>query len=188
MTTHRLAWDWIGRPGHEDLILDFRPDGIVAEGDIVATLDAAPLRLRYRLACDPEWRFRSASLSLEAATPHTCRIARAADGTWSVNESPRPDLAGASAIDIMATPLTNTLPIRTLPFHPNMPIRITVAYIAVPSLAVTAETQEYTLLSSGRFRYHGLATRFTAELEVDSNGLVLRYGDIWRRAGGLCPA
>jgi uncharacterized protein len=186
MTTRRLAWDWIGRPGHENLTLVATPDGIIAEGDIAAALDATPFRLRYRLVCDPEWRFRSAFLSLDGLESRTCRIARTTAGAWSVNEMPRRDFAGASAIDIMATPFTNTLPIRTLPFVRDAPVRVDVAYIAVPSLAVTLQSQEYTPLSSGispgRFRYHGLATGFTAELEVDSDGIVLRYGDVWCRA------
>jgi hypothetical protein len=186
MPTRSLAWDWIGRPGHEDLVLDDTPDGIEAAGDVAASLDGAPFRLRYRLACDKEWQFRSTSLSIEAATPLACHIARASDGAWRVNDSPRPDLAQAVAIDIMVTPLTNTLPIRTLAFRPGVPVRLTVAYVAIPSLAVTAGEQEYTLISPGispgRFRYRGLATGFTAELEVDSEGLVLRYGDVWRRA------
>ena len=182
MPTRSIAWDWIGRPGHEDLVLDDGPNGIEAAGDIAATLAGTPFRLRYRLACDKDWRFRSASLALDAPAPLSCRIARASDGTWRVNESPRPDLAQASAIDIMATPLTNTLPIRALAFRPGVPVRHTVAYVAIPSLAVSAREQEYMLLSPGRFRYRGLATGFTAELEVDPEGLVVRYGDVWRRA------
>jgi uncharacterized protein len=182
MPIRALAWDWIGRPGHEDLVLDDGPDGIEAAGDVAASLDGAPFRLRYRLACDKEWRFRSASLSIEAATPLACHIARAPDGAWRVNESPRPDLAQAVAIDIMATPLTNTLPVRTLAFRPGVPLRLAVAYVAIPSLAITAREQEYTLISPGRFRYRGLASGFAAELEVDAEGLVLRYGDVWRRA------
>ncbi|HUC16400.1 MAG TPA: putative glycolipid-binding domain-containing protein [Acetobacteraceae bacterium] len=215
MTSRALAWEWIGCDGCENLALDIGPDGIVAVGDIAASLGAEPFRLHYHLACDSAWRFRAASLSverddrkwthrgsqsrektktggrtgghershpvLEAAMPRALHIARAADGAWRVNGEPRPDLAGAAAIDIMATPLTNTLPIRTLAFHPGVPIRVTVAYVTVPSLAVTTQEQEYTELAPGRFRYRGLATGFTAELEVDDEGLVLRYGTIWRR-------
>jgi uncharacterized protein len=183
MTSLRLGWDWIGRPGHEDLLLRIEPEGIIAEGDVSAAVDGAPFHLRYRLACDRGWVFRSAALSLEAgATLRDCRLARAADGAWTVNDTPRPDLAPCAAIDVMATPLTNTLPIHNIAFAPGVPVRVSVAYVTVPSLAVTAREQEYTLLSPGRLRYRGLATGFTADLEVDADGLVLRYGDVWRRA------
>jgi uncharacterized protein len=66
--------------------------------------------------------------------------------------------------------------------RPGVPVCVTVAYIAVPSLTVSVQAQEYTLLTPGRFCYRGLATGFTAELEVDEEGLVLRYGTVWRRA------
>jgi uncharacterized protein len=183
MTSLRLGWDWIGRPGHEDLFLRLEPERIVAEGDITAAIDAAPFRLRYRLVCTADWVLRSAHISAETnATPHECRLARAPDGLWTVNDTPRPDLAACSAIDIMATPLTNTLAIRGLACSPGAPVRVSVAYVAVPTLAVAPREQEYTLLSPGRFRYRGLSTDFTADLEVDACGLVRRYGNVWRRA------
>lgn len=89
--------------------------------------------------------------------------------------------AGASAIDIMATPLTNTIPIRTLTFVPGVPRKVIVAYVPVPSLEIVPKEQEYALISPGRFRYRNPESGFTAALQVDGDGLVERYGEIWRR-------
>lgn len=183
MPTRRLSWEWISGTGREDLVLRSEPDAIIAEGLISCTLDAEPIRLTYRLACTPQWQFRSADLDLTLDSGRrTCRIARAPEGTWEVDALPRPDLVQCDAIDIMVTPLTNTLPIRTVAFVPGQPVRMNVAYVPLPSLEVVPREQEYMLLAPGRFRYRSLDTGFTAELEVDGEGLVRRYGNIWRRA------
>lgn len=183
MKTQRIAWEWVGLPGREDVVLHSDADALIAEGEVSGTFEENSIRLLYRLACTPDWRFCSADLRLAAgAEERACRVVHRPDGVWEVDGEPRPDLAHCSAIDIMVTPLTNTLPIRSLAFTPGVPVRLSVAYVPVPSLAVVPREQEYTLLSPGRFRYRSLETDFTAELEVDGDGLVLRYGDIWRRA------
>ncbi len=63
----------------------------------------------------------------------------------------------------------------------GVPRRITVAYVAVPGLAVSRAEQEYALLAPGRFRYRGLGTGFAAEVTADADGIVVDYPPIWRR-------
>ncbi|MGH7102433.1 MAG: putative glycolipid-binding domain-containing protein [Acetobacteraceae bacterium] len=74
------------------------------------------------------------------------------------------------------------MPIRRLAFVPDVPARLRVAYVTVLSLEVVQREQEYALISPGRFRYRNPESGFTAEVEVDAEGLVERYGEIWRRA------
>ncbi|MGH7052001.1 MAG: putative glycolipid-binding domain-containing protein [Acetobacteraceae bacterium] len=73
------------------------------------------------------------------------------------------------------------MPIRTLSFGPGVAARLSAAYVPVFSLEVVQREQEYALISPGRFRYRNPESGFTAALEVDVEGLVERYGEIWRR-------
>ncbi len=183
MPTRRLAWEWTSLAGREDLVLRSEDDAIIAEGEVSGTIEGRPIRLAYRIACTSQWQFRSADLHLALdAKSRTCRLLRTPENAWEVDALPRPDLKHCSTIDIMVTPLTNTLPIRNLAFVPGKPVRLSVAYVPVPSFEVVPREQEYTLLSPGLFRYRSIESDFTAELEVDGEGLVQRYGDIWRRA------
>ena len=156
--------------------------GRSAKGMVVAEVEGIAMRLRYRVACDPGWCFRTAEIALgDGDARRTCVLTRAPGGEWCVDGAARPDLSGCEDLDIMATPFTNTLPIRRL--GPQGPVKLRVAHVRLPSLDVRAVAQEYAPLGPGRFRYRNLDSGFTAELEVDAERLVTRYGTIWRRLG-----
>ncbi|MGE0723920.1 MAG: putative glycolipid-binding domain-containing protein [Alphaproteobacteria bacterium] len=182
-----IVWEWVGEPGVEHLSLRLGGPSIVADGLVVGRIGQDWLRLRYRVECDPEWAFRSASIAVDGAVPpRAIEIARGPDG-WTVAGIARPDLAAAGYIDIMCTPFTNALPIRHRRWRRDAPQRLAMSYVRVPDLTVTAVQQEYTLIAprpARRFRYRGLDTGFQAEIAVDRDGIVLDYGAIWRRRTG----
>jgi hypothetical protein len=184
---HRdIVWEWVDRPGLEHLALDITGDGITAESLIVAAFDGVPIRLRYRISCDGAWQVREAALTLDgAAGQRTARLERGTDGAWRVDGMARPDLAGCADIDIRATPFTNTLPIRRQAMQPQAPMRFRMAYIDVPSLAISALDQEYVRLDPAtpprRFLYRNIVTPFEAELALDTEGVVIDYPPVWRR-------
>jgi hypothetical protein len=89
-------------------------------------------------------------------------------------------------VDVYPSPFTNTLPIRRLPDPViGRPVAIAVAWVTLPELTVQVARQEYTLLArdadSARWRFRALDSDFTAELDVDGDGLVRDYPDIARR-------
>lgn len=185
---HRdIVWEWADRPGLEHLSLDIEADGITADGAVLVALDGRAVRLRYRVRCDARWRVGEASLALdqEDGARHSLYLARDAAGSWHVDGAPRPDLDGCGDIDIMASPFTNTLPIRRLAMPADAPTVIRVVYIRVPDLTVSAVDQEYTRLDPAtpprRFRYRNIDNSFVAALTVDSDGVVSDYPPIWRR-------
>jgi hypothetical protein len=58
---------------------------------------------------------------------------------------------------------------------------IPVAFISIPELRVNVVQQRYTRLETGRYRYEGLDSGFTAEISVDEEGLVIDYPQLCRR-------
>ncbi len=97
-------------------------------------------------------------------------------------EVARDDLAGCIDVDLGITPSTNTLPIRRLNLQVGESADVTAAWVRFPELTVEPLAQRYTRLDERRYRYES-TTGFSAELEVDELGLVVRYGDIWERVG-----
>lgn len=181
-----IVWEWCDRQGLEHLTLQNDGDAIRADGIVVTAFDGELLRLRYSILCDPGWRFREARVTLDRnGEPRDRRMARDPAGAWTVDGAARDDLAPCADIDIMATPFTNTLPLRRLAFPPETPVAITVAYLRVPDLGVSVVTQDYTRLGTGdapaRFHYRNPASGFSAELSLDADGVVIDYGGIWRR-------
>ncbi len=175
--TRDIVSEWVGRPGLEHLRLDARGAAIRADGRIVAAIENRVVALGYVVICASDWRFRSAELTTEDAVH---RILRGADG-WEVDGAARPDLAACVDIDIRLTPFTNTLPIRRLAIPVGETRCFPVAYIHLPGFEVSVVEQEYTAMGGGRVRYRGLSTGFTAMLMTDADGIVVDYGEIWRR-------
>ncbi len=177
-----IVWEWADRPGLEHCTITATPMGVAADGLALFVLDGTTWRLRYRLACDAGWRFTAGELTLDGGgPPRSLALEHGADG-WLVDGRPRPNLDGCVDIDIRATPLTNTLPLRRLDLAEDVPQAATVAYVSIPDLAVSPVRQRYTRLAgAGRYRYENLDNGFTADLTVDADGLVVDYPGPWRR-------
>jgi uncharacterized protein len=157
-------------------------------GLALLVLGERPFRVAYRLACDAAWRARRLAVTVRGpgATP-AGRLDLLADGAgnWTnvLRRCPVAELDGCMDIDLSVTPLTNTPPIRRLGLSPGMTRDLTVAYVRIPDLTVSAAAQRYTCIGddSGQARYRYESGRFQASLQVDEHGMVLDYPGIWRR-------
>ena len=93
-----------------------------------------------------------------------------------------PALDGAIDVDIMATPFTNTLPIRRLDLAERQSADIQVAYVSVPDLTLSLARQRYTCLSAGAlYRFDSLESGFSRDIGIDRDGLVTEYPGLFRR-------
>jgi hypothetical protein len=141
--------------------------------------------MTYRIACDPDWRVRTVEARLVGMA---CSIQIASDGmgTWTTaGGSPLPVLDGAIDVDIMATPFTNTLPIRRLDLAEGQSADIQVTYISVPDLTLSLARQRYTCLSAGAlYRFDSLESGFSRDIAIDRDGLVTEYPGLFRRIIG----
>ena len=176
-----VGWAALQWPGLEHVVVSGGKDGYQAEGQLIMA-EQGLVTVRYSLACGPNWRFRTLTMSVRsAAGQRVLTLARQPDGGWLADGRPRPDLAGCDDIDINCTPLTNTLPISRLDWAAGHAYDIDVAYVSVPELEVRKARQRYTRLGAAAFRYE--SGSFRADLEVDADDFVLDYPGIWRRLG-----
>ncbi|MEM6577721.1 MAG: putative glycolipid-binding domain-containing protein, partial [Pseudomonadota bacterium] len=138
----------------------------------------------YRVRTDALWRTRDVLLS-HGGGPRVHLVSDGA-GNWSDAQSgdDLPALAGCLDVDIGLTPATNTLPIRRLDLAQGETAVLRVVFLpphtSDPGPRVMA--QSYTCQKPGtKYRYHGVDSDFTADLEVDARGLVLDYPETFRR-------
>jgi hypothetical protein len=190
MQRHLMWSPWVG-PGLEHLYLLQQQEGIVADGLILGVEEQAPFRVRYEIHCDLQWRLRAVHLHVWSGSSQSLHLLTDGEGVWTTESGETiPRLAGCLDVDISATPFTNTLPIRRLALQPASSATLSMVYIAVPRMQVEVTEQRYTCLevasSGGRYRYESLTngvSRFTAELPVDRDGLVVEYPGLFRRVG-----
>ncbi|MFL5757413.1 MAG: putative glycolipid-binding domain-containing protein [Chloroflexota bacterium] len=176
---------WLGEewPGSEQLSIRIFDRSIIADGIVLALVQGRSLRLTYSIRCDPEWRVRSVDVEIH---DHG-QVHLVSDGEgrwWTSSGEPMDSLSGCMDVDIRATPFTNTLPIRRLGLMPGESRDVSMAFIDVPALDVRAVDQRYTCVEAsahgGVYRFE--SGDFSADLSVDSDGLVIDYPGGWRRA------
>jgi hypothetical protein len=186
--TAHVMWQWIvpDEPGLDHVIIERSPTAVHARGLLLGIAYAHPFRLRYQIECDATYQVQRVKLHVEGNGEPTLTLVREANGTWHDGQGNEyPPLTGCTEIDIEVSPITNTLPIRRLALEVGQSAIIRVVYITLPTLEFSVHRQEYTRLpdhdSNQRYLYQSLTTEFVAEIEVDGEGLVVDYPDIWKR-------
>lgn len=103
-------------------------------------------------------------------------------GPW---DGSLPDLSEARDIDIENSPLTNTMPILRHGFQHGGSGDFVMAFIRTPSLRVEASPQRYehvrTTENGSVVRYISRDGDFTADLELDADGLLVHYARLATR-------
>lgn len=139
----------------------------------------------FRVDLDPDWVTRSVAVRSVSDLGETS-LELTADGVrrWAVDGQPRPDLTGCIDVDIAATPLTNTFPIRRFAaLTPGESRTTPIAWVEVPTLRVLRVEQTYRRLSSHQWEYSD-PTHGAFVLDVDADGVVTTYEGFAVRIGG----
>jgi hypothetical protein len=178
----RMRWRRTDVPGHEDARLERTSDGWRLTGVLEVEESSVDARLRYAIDCDARWHTRTALIE-GTANGRPIRFALIADGAgaWRRDGEPIQGLAGALDVDLGFTPATNTLPIRRLALliGETQPVRS--AWLRFPELRLEPLEQTYTREAERVYRYRALVDGepFTARLDTDAFGRVLRYEGLW---------
>jgi hypothetical protein len=128
-----------------------------------------PYRVDYELTTGADW---VTERLLVRCDERSLDLVRAADGAWTANGEPQPHVEGALDCDLAFSPLTNFMPARRLAGEPADHV---MAWVSVPDLAVLRSEQRYEPIDEHHVRFIGLESDFTADLELDEDGLVVRY-------------
>lgn len=184
-----VVWEPVDAVGIEHLTVESGEE-LDADGTVVGIAEnegtAAPFRIRYRVECDGVGTVRRVEID-PLGVGHGLELEHDGDGNWTKDGERAPELTGCRDVDISATPFTNTIPIRRLGLQSGESATISVAYLDVPAMTAETVEQRYTCLEpldsdGGSFRYESLASGFTANLPVDSDGVVVDYPGVFRRA------
>jgi hypothetical protein len=182
----RMRWRRLDEPGSEDARVEQSSDGWRLTGQVDVQDSGVAATLRYRIECDRDWRTRFAVIEGVAGGQRIHLDLAAHDGRWTRDGQPVPELSGALDIDLGFTPATNTLPIRRLGLAVGETAAVTSAWLRFPELRLEALEQTYTREAERVYRYVADVdgAPFSARLDTDSYGRVLRYENLWEADGG----
>jgi uncharacterized protein len=157
-------------PYRVDYRLEAPDDYVTRELELTATAEG--WRRRLLLTHDGEGGWR-AQVDDEGEVP---------GGSWA---GELPDLSDARDIDIMNSPLTNTMPILRHGFQDGGTGDFLMAFVTTPTLRVEASPQRYEHLrttdNGSIVRYISRDGDFKADLELDETGLLTFYPRLARR-------
>lgn len=150
-----------------------------ATGTVIETGDAAGYAVRYEVDISPEGFPTHATFDLSDGR-RFC-LERTGAGVWWQDQQEKPEFAGCTDLDISATPLTNTLPLRRLGLDVGQTAEIEVVWVGLPEVVLRRTAQRYTRLSPSLYRYENLSSGYSNEVTLDADGLVSLYPDAFDR-------
>jgi uncharacterized protein len=202
MTRRLVLWSGLDAWRAEAVTVDLTAAGLSAAGSQLG-VDPLPYRLDYALTTYPDLATRSLEVRVTGdGWTRRLRLDHDGDGDWRCDagkdgEAPLPDAGGDAAAvrgaldcDLARSPLTNTMPVRRggLAERPGA-ADFLMAFVSVPDLGLHPSRQRYEHVRRGphgavvRYVDRGLFPGFTAELELDGDGLAVLYPELARRAG-----
>jgi uncharacterized protein len=176
-----LALTYLERPGMEVCglwrhVADDGREGWALRGSAVFLADAVPTEARYRVVADAGWMTTATHVGVVlGGEKRALRLHVGADNRWFAGDREIEEVRGCVDVDLGLGASTNTLPIRRLGLAVGGSAELTAAWVRFPDLSVERLRQRYTRLAERVYRYESVDSGFTADLEVDDLGLVLRY-------------
>jgi hypothetical protein len=192
-----LVWTGVEEWLTEAASVEIRDDALSATG-IQLGAEPAPFRVDYRLECGDGFITRELELTATAEGWRRHLLLRHdGSGGWGAEVDDVGDVPGggwdgglpglyeARDIDIENSPLTNTMPILRHGFQRTGSGDFLMAFVRTPSLRVEASPQRYEHVRAtdqgSVVRYLSRDGDFTAELELDPDGLLAFYPRLARR-------
>jgi len=166
--TRRLIWRGLDEWLAEECSVELEANRLRASG-VQLGAEPHPYRVDYELETGADW---VTERLVARCGERALDLRRSADGAWTANGEPLPDVGGALDCDVEFSPLTNFMPARRLG---SEPVDQLMAFVSVPDLSVRASPQRYEPIDDHHVRFVSLDSDFVSELELDEDGLVIRY-------------
>jgi uncharacterized protein len=166
----------------EAALIELYDERLTARGTQLG-VEPEPYRVDYELTTGSGFITRRLSLTARTATAErNLELVRESDGGWSADSKPLPELEGALDCDLANCPVTNTMPVLRERMREGAgPKDFVMAWVSLPDLGVRRSAQRYEPVDDHTVRYVSLDSDFSAELELDDEGLVLRYPHLAER-------
>jgi hypothetical protein len=198
-----VAWAKADPPGAEFAVVQLESRRLRARGVAIGS-DPEPYRLSFELKTCGEYITDRAVVETQGAGwTRNLEIQRSRAGVWRALsqsagklEMPEPggdptELGEALDLDLGLSPVFNTMPVLRHNLHNEGAQDFLMVWISVPDLSIHASPQRYTFLERRsdeqrlvRFEAVGEGEDFVADVQFDSDGLVVDYPGIASRIGG----
>ncbi|HKP76986.1 MAG TPA: putative glycolipid-binding domain-containing protein [Longimicrobiaceae bacterium] len=183
MSAASILWRRLDLPGHESARLERAGDGWSLAGASVFTYEGRLCRLYYEVRCDGAWRTTGARVAgFVGDEAVEVLLDVGADGGWTKNGEPCPQVEGCIDVDLNFSPSTNLLPIRRLRLEVGQEAEVRAAWLRFPSFALEPLPQRYLRTGDDAYRYES-GGAFVRDLTVNDAGFVTHYPGFFEADG-----
>ncbi len=173
-----IIWEGVSHPSLEYCYMARIKTGWEFNGMVTAKLGGRGFGLEYVILVDSSFNTQSAKFHLlEGCNIRDMEIG-IVNGEWLVDGIIQEDLAGCTDIDIQASPVTNTIPIKRAGLSDGCQTEIYAAWVKLPTLEVEKVSQRYMRINASEYFYS--SGTFKARLLLNPSGLVTDYEGIWK--------
>lgn len=179
-TLASILWRRPDFEGHDGCRLLRNADGFELAGQALFKQDGQPCCLTYDVRCEETWQTLSASVrGFLGERDIDYEIVRLADGTWTLNSVPQPQVDGLVDVDLNFTPATNLVAIRRFNLAIGAETPAAAAWLTFPEPKLIRLDQIYRRLDRTHYAYKSPKYGYEGTLEVSDAGFVLEYPQLW---------
>lgn len=183
MRSRVRLWRRLDGSGHDTCRLDQAPDGWELSGTAVFLQAGEPACLAYTVTVDDAWQAREGHVRGWAGRRHVDLHMARRGGTWWVNDAPLPALHDIVDLDLAFTPATNLLPVRRLAIPLGATVDVPAAWLDTDTWTLRRLAQRYEHRAPHAFWYTAPEVGSAGLIEVDDDGFVRRYPNLWESVG-----
>lgn len=157
-------------------------DVITVRSSIIGHHQYLPFKMDYEIELTKDWvinafLIRSSLFNMD----QTLSLKHDGYGRWFGEGKEWKNLEGCTDIDISVSPFTNSLPVNRLKSSVSESQVVNVVYIDIPEFRISREQQLYTRLDKNSYRFTNDSGDFTADIQMDNDGLVVHYPGLFDR-------
>ena len=175
---------WTGTEYHslENCLVKSVANGFEIDSIIIGFYQDTIFRVAYKIKTTMSWETNYLEIHSRFNNErHHSLFESDANGNWKFNGNADKKFSGCIDVDLSLTPFTNTLPVNRL----NMDIQneqvIEVLYCDVLQNEFRKVNQRYIRLSDAIYRFQNVPNDFESEIEVDGNGFIVNYPQLFKR-------
>lgn len=183
---HNIIWQGIEYHSLENCIVEATGLGIKVRSTIIGHYQHDLFKIDYWLLANEQWETRELQIRCQLRNEvQLLNLRYDAHGHWWLQREAAPQFDQCTDVDITLTCFTNSLPIRRLSFDDQSSHQIDVIYFNVLEQTVLPVRQRYTRLATRQFKFENVPNDFEAVIDVDEQGLVTNYPELFKRTAFL---
>lgn len=176
-----MAWHRLNERGEERCVFVCEDARCVVEGVGAAAMNGSGFVFEYRMEFLGDWTPVSFTLAAHVGAEEPARrLQRRDTGSWLVDGAHAVEFDGCTEVDFAFSPSTNTATVRHLALDVGDEATVHAIWVLEPYLELRRVEQTYKRVAADRYRL--TVGDFTAEIEMDAEGLVIDYPEMFEAA------